>query len=189
MTALSARLSLVTLGVTELVRATAFYRAPGWPLSSASTDGVSFFGTAAAILALYPSDELCVDAGRDPVAMPAGYRGIALAINLDSNTDVDEAVALAAAGGGTVLKAPRPTDWGGYSGYFRRSGWARVGGSAQSGLAYRPRRTTTAAVNPTVLTADAPCIRDTGGIRLAPTGMPSAVKPARSQGGSGVSVS
>ncbi|WP_348641957.1 hypothetical protein [Methylobacterium sp. WL9] len=37
------RFSLVTLGVTDLVRATAFYEGSGWPRKIIAAEGVAFF--------------------------------------------------------------------------------------------------------------------------------------------------
>jgi catechol 2,3-dioxygenase-like lactoylglutathione lyase family enzyme len=113
-----ARLSLVTLGVADLARATAFYQALGWPLSPASVPGeVSFFRTAGGLLALYGAAALAEDA-LQPAEPAPGFRGVALAINLDSPDEVDAALEAAVAAGGTLLKSPRRADWGGYSGYF-----------------------------------------------------------------------
>jgi uncharacterized protein len=112
-------LSLVTLGVTDLKRSTAFYQALGWPLSSASVPGeVSFFRTAGSILALWGADNLAEDSRQQPIALGPGFRGYAVAINLGSPEEVDTAFADVEAAGGTVLNAPHTADWGGYSGYF-----------------------------------------------------------------------
>ena len=85
------RVSLITLGVADLGRSLAFYRdGLGWTLSSASVEGdVAFIQ----------------------------LNGIALAQNHVSREAVDAAAAAAVAAGGALLKAPEPTDWGGYSGY------------------------------------------------------------------------
>jgi catechol 2,3-dioxygenase-like lactoylglutathione lyase family enzyme len=113
-----ARISLVTLGVADLARATAFYEALGWPMSSSSVAGeVSFFRTAGGLLALFGSDDLAADATVDP-APTQGFRGVALAINVESDAAVDSALAVAEAAGGSVVKTARKTDWGGYHGYF-----------------------------------------------------------------------
>ncbi|HEU4421543.1 MAG TPA: VOC family protein [Pilimelia sp.] len=113
-----ARISLVTLGVADLARATAFYQALGWPLASSSVSGeVSFFRTAGGLLALFGADALAADATVDPAPSP-GFRGVALAINVESDAAVDAAMAAAKAAGGGVVKSARKTDWGGYHGYF-----------------------------------------------------------------------
>jgi hypothetical protein len=113
-----ARVSLITLGVSDVARSTLFYVALGWPLSSASVPGgVSFFKTAGGLLALWSEDALSADAGV-PASENAGHRGSALAINVDSPKQVDSALVTAAAAGARILKPGRATDWGGYNGYF-----------------------------------------------------------------------
>jgi hypothetical protein len=113
-----ARVSLVTLGASDVARSTAFYAALGWRLSAASVEGdVSFFRTAGAVLSIYGADALAADARQD--APPGGgFRGMALAINVATREDVDAALATALAAGGTILKRAEVAFWGGYSGYF-----------------------------------------------------------------------
>lgn len=116
--AIPPRVSLVTLGVKDVARSTAFYVALGWPLSSASVPGdVSFFKTAGGLLAIWNEDLLAEDAGLPRGAVGDG-RGSALAINLESREEVDAALAAAAAAGATITKPAQATDWGGYNGYF-----------------------------------------------------------------------
>ncbi|MBB5871012.1 putative glyoxalase superfamily protein PhnB [Allocatelliglobosispora scoriae] len=74
--------------------------------------------TARAILALYRVT-ICVPMRE---SMPSGYRGVAIAINLESEEDADGAVVTAAAAGATVPKDPQPMESGGYSGYFAYPG-------------------------------------------------------------------
>jgi catechol 2,3-dioxygenase-like lactoylglutathione lyase family enzyme len=112
-----ARISLVTLGVDDLARATAFYEALGWRRSSASNDEVSFFATADGVLALYPFPSLAVDAGLPPGPLPPPGRAT-LAINVGSEEDVDRVLAEVAAAGATVPAAASRTAWGGYLGWF-----------------------------------------------------------------------
>lgn len=112
------RVSLVTLGVADLGRATAFYEALGWSLSSASVPGdVSFFGTDGGLLALWGIESLAADAGFEPPD-PARFRGIALAINMESPEAVDGALSQVEQAGGRVIKPGHRADWGGYTGYF-----------------------------------------------------------------------
>jgi len=116
-----ALISLVTLGVADVSRATAFYEALGWPLSSSSVPGeVSFFRTAGGLLALFGADALAADAmldTGDAAAVPA-FRGVSLAVNVESESEVDAALAAAVAAGGRLVKPPSKTEWGGYNGYF-----------------------------------------------------------------------
>ena len=110
------RISLVTLGVSDLARATTFYQRLGWPPVANAGDGVSFFHTAGALLSLFPSSDLAADAGV-PFAGD-GFRHIALAINVASAQEVDAALDAAVAAGGTLVKQGQQVFWGGYSGYF-----------------------------------------------------------------------
>lgn len=112
-----ARVSLVTLGVMDLGRSTAFYEALGWRRSSASGEGISFFPTADCVLALYPYTALAAGAGVAPGERPA-VGGVALAINVESEAEVERVLAEAVRAGATLPKAATKADWGGYSGYF-----------------------------------------------------------------------
>jgi catechol 2,3-dioxygenase-like lactoylglutathione lyase family enzyme len=114
---LEPRISLLTLGTLDLARAIRFYRdGLGWPMSSAGGGEAAFFRTGGAILALYPRHLLATDARLD--AAGSGFGGITLAHNVRSREEVDAVLAEAVAAGGTLLKAARTADWGGYSGYF-----------------------------------------------------------------------
>ena len=57
------RITLVTLGVTDLPRSRAFYEAWGWTASSASQEGVAFFQANGLALALFGRADLAKDAG------------------------------------------------------------------------------------------------------------------------------
>lgn len=109
--------SLVTLGVRDLDAATRFYEALGWRRSGAATEGVAFFHTGGAVVALFPWDDLAKDA-----AVPSageGFRGVALAANVPRREDVDAALAAAEQAGARVTKPAADAEWGGRSGYFR----------------------------------------------------------------------
>jgi catechol 2,3-dioxygenase-like lactoylglutathione lyase family enzyme len=118
-----ARVSLASLGVTDVARATEFYESLGWRLSPASVPGVvSFFQTAGGLLALVSTDDMAADAGlptRLPPPNPAAdFRGTMLAINVESPAAVDEALRSAVQAGATLVKAGGAAEWGGYIGYF-----------------------------------------------------------------------
>jgi predicted lactoylglutathione lyase len=113
-----ARVTLVTLGVSDVPRATAFYQALGWALSPASVAGeVSFFKLSNSVLALWGHDDLAADASASPTGVPA-FRGVALAINVEGRDEVDAALAAAVDAGGQLRTPAHPTEWGGYNGYF-----------------------------------------------------------------------
>jgi catechol 2,3-dioxygenase-like lactoylglutathione lyase family enzyme len=118
-----ARVSLATLGVADVARATEFYESLGWRLSPASAPGlVSFFHTAGGLLSLVATDDLAADAGLPKRVAPpnpaADFRGTMLAINVESPAAVDEALRAVVQAGATLVKAGGATEWGGYLGYF-----------------------------------------------------------------------
>jgi catechol 2,3-dioxygenase-like lactoylglutathione lyase family enzyme len=111
------RVSLVTLGVTDLGRARRFYEALGWKRGNAD-EGVVFFQLPGSVLALWSRASLAEDAGLADTGGAGGFGGIALAYNARSKADVDAVLAEAAAAGAKILKPAADTFWGGYSGYF-----------------------------------------------------------------------
>lgn len=108
---------MVTLGVSELERSIAFYEALGFKRKASNAEGVGFFQAGAITFAVWPTDELAKDAN---VAMPevSAFRGVALAWNCRSVSDVDIALERARGAGATLQKAAQKTFWGGYVGYF-----------------------------------------------------------------------
>jgi uncharacterized glyoxalase superfamily protein PhnB len=110
------RLSLVTLGVSDLSRATSFYATLGFEPSSASVEGnVTFYRMVGSVLALYSRRQLAEDA--KVANTGSGFGGISLGINYDSEDAVDEAFERWASAGATVMKLPEHAIWGGYTGY------------------------------------------------------------------------
>ena len=110
------RLSLVTLGVSDLRRARRFYEnGLGWK-PGFSNDDVVFYETAGPIVALWKRRDLAADAGIDDDDSTFG--GMALAHNARSREEVDAVLGEAAAAGAVILKTAEDTSWGGYSGYF-----------------------------------------------------------------------
>jgi hypothetical protein len=112
-----ARLTLVTLAVADVARATSFYEALGWRKSSASQDEVSFFQLGGLALSVFGRQDLADDAELSSDGQ--GFTGISLAINLESEAEVDRVAAEWLACGGTMVKHPRRVSWGGYSGYVK----------------------------------------------------------------------
>jgi catechol 2,3-dioxygenase-like lactoylglutathione lyase family enzyme len=110
------RLSIVTLGVSNLKRSTEFYERLGWRRSMANTEGIAFFQAGSMALALYPRHELAKDATIGPEGQ--GFGGITLAYNTRNHDEVDSVLKEAQAAGATVVKPAREAFWGGYSGYF-----------------------------------------------------------------------
>ena len=113
----NARLTLLTLGVTDLARSIAFYEALGFPRKAPTAEGVGFFQAGAVVFAVWPTADLAADANVDAADVSA-FRGVAMAWNCQSQSDVDVAIARARAAGAGVPKPAQPTFWGGYAGYF-----------------------------------------------------------------------
>jgi catechol 2,3-dioxygenase-like lactoylglutathione lyase family enzyme len=113
------RISFVTLGVSDLERATRFYRdGLGLAVLKALPE-VTFFELGRTWLALFPRQMLAADAGVPATGAGfAGFAGFALAHNVRSAQEVEALLAQAAAGGGRLVKPGQRTDWGGYAGYF-----------------------------------------------------------------------
>jgi uncharacterized protein len=110
------RISLITLGVTDLNRSREFYERLGWRRSMAKTEGIIFFQAGGMALALYPRPELAKDANVAPEGN--GFGGIALAYNTRNRAQMDSVLKEAQAAGATILKPAQEAFWGGYSGYF-----------------------------------------------------------------------
>ena len=109
--ALAARISIATLGVSDLARSTRFYLALGWELAADSSAEISFFRTAGGVLALYPFDLLAKDAML-PALRASGFGGVTLAINVERPEDVQPGLDTAKAAGATILKPAAKADWG-----------------------------------------------------------------------------
>lgn len=107
---------IVTLGVSDLDRSIAFYRALGWEQRGDRAQGIVWFRTSGTWLGLFPADDLAEDAGLDREALPA-FRALTLAVNLPTEADVDAAFAAWVEAGGSLVKAATRAPWGGYSGY------------------------------------------------------------------------
>jgi len=109
------RISLVTLAVADLERASAFYAALGWSTRAAPADDVAFFQCGAMIFGLWQRAQMAANAGLE---LADGPGAIELAYNVGSERAVDEVLAEAREAGASILHEPRATFWGGYSAMF-----------------------------------------------------------------------
>jgi uncharacterized protein len=109
------RISLITLGVTDLKRSTGFYTALGF---TAEGDGenVVFFKLEGTWLSLFPKEELAKDS-QTPMGEIAPT--FSLAHNVVSKEKVHEVIELARSIGAAIVKEPQDVFWGGYSAYFK----------------------------------------------------------------------
>ena len=110
------RISLITLGVEDVARATAFYEKLGWTKSEASQEAVTFIQLKGVVLGLFSRQSLADDAHLENT--PKGFSGVTLAHNVSSEKGVDAVFKFAISCGATAVKQPEKVFWGGYSGYF-----------------------------------------------------------------------
>ncbi|WP_234681805.1 VOC family protein [Bradyrhizobium monzae] len=113
------RLTVITLGVSDIRAGIAFYDALGFSRRLKATgDAVAFFDTGGPVLGLFPWDQLAADAKLPDAPRPTTFRGVTLAWNCATREEVDAVLAFAFSKGATLLKAAHETEYGGYSGYF-----------------------------------------------------------------------
>ncbi len=108
-------MSVITLGVSDLARARAFYEALGWRSGAAPDDDVVFFQVGGMVLALWDRARLAEDSA---VTDTPGWGGVTPAHNVRSPAEVDAVIEEARAAGGTIGREPAETFWGGYSAVF-----------------------------------------------------------------------
>ena len=109
------RISMITLGVTDLARARAFYERLGW--RGQEVEQTVFFQAGGIAVVLWARDSLAADAGVDDRGA-GGFTGIALAHNVRERGEVDQVLTVAAEAGAVVTQPARETSYGGYAGYF-----------------------------------------------------------------------
>lgn len=125
------RISIITLGVDDLERATRFYEAMGLERNGKFTDGVAFFQMGGMILALWPREELARDAGLKAGAswkrtaggavegeVQRDFSGVALAYNTRFEAEVITILEKAEKAGGRIVKSAQRAFFGGLQGYF-----------------------------------------------------------------------
>jgi predicted lactoylglutathione lyase len=109
------RISLVTLGVSDLQRSLRFYQRLGW--HGQEVQATVFFQTGGIGVVLWHQDQLADDAGL-PARTGSGFRGVTLAHNVRTKEEVDAITTAADEAGATVTRAPADTFYGGYAAYF-----------------------------------------------------------------------
>jgi catechol 2,3-dioxygenase-like lactoylglutathione lyase family enzyme len=122
--AMRPRIKVITLGVSDLNRALAFYR-DGMGLPTGGIIGTEFEDGAVVffnmnddlILALYPRKALAKDAKVAPAS--GGAADLSIGHIVGSKREVDALMKQAAKAGATITDAAHDRFWGGYSGYFQ----------------------------------------------------------------------
>jgi uncharacterized protein len=114
-----ARLTMITLGVSNMRASIAFYEALGFTRKFQSTgEAVAFFDTGGTALGLFPWNQLAQDVTLPEQPRPRAFRGVTLAWNCRTTEEVDAVLDFAISKGASLLKPAHQTDYGGYSGHF-----------------------------------------------------------------------
>jgi predicted lactoylglutathione lyase len=108
------RITLVTLGVADIVRAREFYECLGWKPALDVQETV-FFQANGLVLVLWGRGKLAVDSG---VQDGGGWGGVTLAHNVGSPEEVDSLLEEARTAGAEISREAGETFYGGYSGVF-----------------------------------------------------------------------
>lgn len=110
------RLTIIGLGVNDLIESTKFYQNKfGWELLPSSNENISFIQLNGILLSLYPKHKLAEDA--EVSAEGSGFKSFSLAYNTRSKEEVDALFTELKSKGVTIVKEPQEVFWGGYSGY------------------------------------------------------------------------
>jgi len=117
------RITVLTLGVSDLERSLAFYR-DGLGLPTKGIVGQEFeYGVVAffnlengLVLALWPRSSIARDAGVS--LQPPSATEFTIGHNVGSKEEVDALMEQAERAGARIVKAAGATFWGGYAGYF-----------------------------------------------------------------------
>ena len=109
------RIGVITLGVTDLANARAFYEALGWKTGAGPDDDVVFFQAGGTVFALWDRGLLAEDSA---VTDGGGWGGVTLAHNVGSPEEVDAVTEEVRQAGATIGREPAETFWGGYSSAF-----------------------------------------------------------------------
>ncbi len=117
------RISVLTLGVSDLERSLTFYR-DGLGLPTTGIVGrefehgaVAFFDLAAGLkLAIWAQADLAHDAGLPRT--PTSSTAFSIGHNVAARDDVDAVMAQARRAGAEIVKTAQETFYGGYAGYF-----------------------------------------------------------------------
>ncbi len=108
MNKMTPKISMVTLGVNDLLASTEFYRdGLVLPYSLHSNENISFFELNGTWLALYPQILLAEDAKVSPRGN--GFSGITLAHNVKDKQDVDSVLIQAQKAGAKITKSAEDT--------------------------------------------------------------------------------
>lgn len=115
------RINLICLGVKDLDKSLAFYKALGFKTKATTGATIVFFNNDGTKLELFPIKNLAKDINEEhpPNIQYGGFSGITLACNMKTKEAVDDVMNFVESLGGKIVKVAQVTAWGGYSGYFQ----------------------------------------------------------------------
>lgn len=108
------RVTLITLGVSDITRARNYYEALGWEMEADMGEAV-FYAMDGMKFGFFTLEGLARETGRSVEELKTG--AMTLAQNFGSDDEVDAMFARAVAAGAMPVTQPFKTDWGGYSSY------------------------------------------------------------------------
>ena len=136
------RISIITLGVSDLDRSTRFYRdGLGFPVHEAGGPEITFFALSNVMLALYPVDALAGDAGQaeqNGEQQPQRH-AFTIAHNVASRVEVESVLNEAAAAGAKIVQPAGENILGRLLRILRRPRWLSVGDCDRLRPAHRTR--------------------------------------------------
>lgn len=112
------RLSLVTIGAWDVPALRSFYKRLGWNETDWSSDSYAVFVNAGCMFSIWSIDELSKDAETTIPKDPGFFRGVMLAVNVDTREQVDEVLSEAKSVGARISRPAIDRFWGGRSGCF-----------------------------------------------------------------------
>ncbi len=112
------RITMVSLGVNNLIQATEFYRQVLNTSPNTSSEAITFVELPGAWLSLYPLEKLAQDISPDVPITRNAFSGMTLAYNARSKDEVVAIMKRVKEAGGQIVKEAQDTFWGGFSGYF-----------------------------------------------------------------------
>lgn len=111
------RMSMITLGVSDLERSVEFYKDGLRFPQMESPPEVAFFTLNGTWLGLYSRTSLAEDAGVSSEG--SGFPGFTISHNVQSEEEVNAVLAQAVSAGAVLVKPAQKVFWGGFSGYFK----------------------------------------------------------------------
>ena len=114
------KITCICLGVKDMERSIKFYKdGLGYQTDCKENNPpVCFFNTPGTKFELFPLEQLAKDIDEDNPPKGNGFSGITLAYNVEHKEDVNSVIDLVRNIGGTIVKEPQDTFWGGYHAYF-----------------------------------------------------------------------